>query len=411
MRVPELVVPVGSFEKLSIALEYGADAVYLSDKRFGLRYYADNFSCDEIKKIVFLVKQKNKKIYLAVNILCRNQHIEDIKKFFNEISGLNVDALIISDPGILRLAKQSCPHIPVHLSTQANTLNLESVKFWSEQGVKRVILARELSFQEVAETAKDKTAELEVFVHGALCIAYAGRCYLSAYLDGRESNLGKCSQPCRRDYSIVDNSTDNELGKFEFDDLNGYIFNSKDLCLIDYLPKLAEIGIDAVKIEGRMKTVYYLAVVTRIYREALDCLKSGTEITPELMYLWQEELKKISHRGYTKGFLGGEQTENRISKEGKYIHPYQFIGLVESDEGKTCSLNPKNRVFLSDEIEVVNPNRFKDRTVKVIEIYRDNIEVVVLNPNQNGKINFDKKIFKGELLRKKTPVKERKQAL
>ena len=269
MRVPELVVPVGSFEKLQIALSYGADAVYLSDKRFGLRHYADNFTCDEIKKIIPIVKKENKKIYLAVNILCRNQHLDDINNFFNEISGLNVDALIISDPGILGLAKKICPDIPIHLSTQANTLNFEAVRFWSEQGVKRVILARELSFNEVAEITENKTAELEVFIHGALCIAYAGRCYLSAYLDGRESNLGKCSQPCRRDYSIVDNSTGNELGEFKFDDLNGYIFNSKDLCLIDYLPELAKLGIDAIKIEGRMKTVYYLAVVTRIYRESV----------------------------------------------------------------------------------------------------------------------------------------------
>ena len=408
MRVPELVVPVGSFEKLNIALDYGADAVYLSDKRFGLRYYADNFSIDEIKEIAPIVKRKNKKVYIALNILCRNLHLNDISDFLDEIRTVNVDALIISDPGIFRLAREKCPHIPIHLSTQANTLNSESVKFWSEQGVKRVILARELSFDEVTQIASNKNAELEVFIHGALCIAYAGRCYLSAYLDGRESNLGKCSQPCRRDYSIVDNSTGNELGEFEFDDLNGYIFNSKDLCLIDFLPELAEIGIDAIKIEGRMKTVYYLAVVTRIYREALDYLKSGKQVTPELINDWKNELCKISHRGYTKGFMGGEIAKNRISKEGKYIHPYQFIGQVDSIEGQKCFLNPKNRITKTDLIEVIGPDRSKDRIVKIQKIYRDKDEVDVLNPNQHGEILFDNEIFKGELLRKVTPVKEGK---
>ena len=305
MNVPELVVPAGNPRKLEVALQYGADAVYLSGKQFGLRHYAGNFELDELRSAVDLVHAQSKKIYLAVNMLCRDKHIEFLKDYLQEVRLLGVDALIISDPGTMRLARQLCPDTPIHLSTQANTLNSESVAFWADQGVKRIVLARELSCDEVARIAQSASCELEVFVHGALCIAYAGRCYLSAYLDGRESNEGACAQPCRNDYYVVQKrgAYAETLFGFDFDDDNSYLFNSRDLRLIEYVPQLADMGISSLKIEGRMKTEYYVAVVTRVYRHALNHLRSGKQIHSEHIALWKEELDRISHRHYTTGFF------------------------------------------------------------------------------------------------------------
>ncbi len=408
MNVPELVVPAGNPRKLAVALQYGADAVYLSGKQFGLRHYAGNFEIDEIRQAVELAHGQSKKIYLAVNMLCRDKHLDELNSYLDEVKSLKPDALIISDPGTMRLAKSICPDLPIHLSTQANTLNSQSVHFWSEQGVKRIVLARELSQDEVAGIAHESPCELEVFVHGALCIAYAGRCYLSAYLEGRESNEGTCFQPCRNDYYVVKKSGRHaeELFEFDYDADNSYIFNSRDLCLIEYLPQLADAGISALKIEGRMKTEYYVAVVTRVYRQALDMMRDHKEISASQLELWKDELQKISHRQYTSGFFGGEPESERVSLGGKYCHPYQYVAYLDQPQGERCFVDPKSKIVVGEQLEVIGPDFNNDRTVRVTQIIHDNASVTSVHPNQTAELIFDSAVSQGEMLRKSLIHKE-----
>lgn len=413
MNVPELVVPAGTAKKLEVALQYGADAVYVSGKQYGLRHYAGNFDLDELQDAVDYVHRNQKKIYLAVNILCKDKHMESLRVYLETVKDFGFDALIVSDAGTFRMAQHICPHIPVHLSTQANTLNREAVRFWKDQGVKRVILARELSKREVFDIRANTDAEIEVFVHGALCIAYAGRCYLSAYLDQRESNEGTCSQPCRHEYYAVQKSGAHAQEPFEiiYDDENAYLFNSKDLRLIEYIEQLAQAGIHAVKIEGRMKTEYYVAVVTRVYREALDTLKSGEPISEENISSWKTELETISHRGYTTGFFGGDVPGERVQLSGAYYHPYQFLGYIDQPQGDRCAINPKSKIVAGDVLEVVGPDRSNDRQITVKEVIRGEEQVTVLHPNQYGELIFDTAVYHGEMLRKRISHEEGKIAL
>jgi len=403
IKIPELVVPAGTMEKLKIAVDYGADAVYLSEKRFGLRHYAGNFDLNGLEKAVDYVKRNGKKLYLAVNVFCRNSHIKELKNLFRDISSLGINALIISDPGAVKIAREQVPHIPIHLSTQSNTTNLESVKFWADNGIKRVVLARELSSDEIHEITADSGIEVEIFVHGALCISYSGRCYLSAYLEQRESNLGMCSQPCRRQYYLMEKESDKYI-PIELEPDATYLFNPKDLCLIDYLPRIVEMGVDAVKVEGRMKTAYYVACVTRIYREALDLLKSDNEKYNEYLPLWRKELEKISNRDYTCGFFAGTLPENIVKKEGKYIQNYKFLGIIDKNEGCEFIIDPKSTIQTNDDIEVIGPFRKNDRNVKILEILRDGMKVDCAHPNQIVMVRTDSTVKAGEILRK--PIKE-----
>ncbi|MDX9702747.1 MAG: U32 family peptidase C-terminal domain-containing protein [Candidatus Auribacterota bacterium] len=408
MNVPELVVPAGNPVKLEVALKYGADAVYLSGKQFGLRHYAGNFDLEELRAAVQLVHDKSKKIYLAVNMLCRDKHIEALKDYLKSVGNFGLDALIISDPGVMSLAKSVCPHIPVHLSTQANTLNSEAVRFWAKQGVKRVVLARELSQDEVSSIACNAACEVEVFVHGALCIAYAGRCYLSAYLENRESNEGTCAQPCRNDYYVVQKKGRHaaEMLEFDFDEDNSYVFNSRDLCLIEYLPQLVQAGVSALKIEGRMKTEYYVAVVTRVYRKALDMIRDEIHISDKQLSEWIDELQRVSHRHYTAGFFGNAPESERVSRDGKYSHPYQYVAYIDKPNGEQCFLDPKSKIVVGEQLEIISPDCSNDRTVRVTQIIRDDEAVTAIHPNQFAKLFFDGAVFQGEMLRKPLIHKE-----
>jgi len=400
VKSPELVVPAGTMEKLKMAVDYGADAVYLSEKQFGLRHYAGNFELNDLETAVDYVKNHKKKLYLAVNIFCRNNHINSLKALFKDISGIGIDALIMSDPGAILIANDLVSEIPIHLSTQSNTTNVESVKFWAKNGIKRVILARELSCGEIEEIAANTDIELEMFVHGALCISYSGRCYLSAYLDKRESNLGMCSQPCRREYYLMEKNSDKCI-PVELEPNATYLFNPKDLCLIQHLPEIASIGVDAVKIEGRMKTSYYVASVTRIYREAIDTLSSNNKDKyHDLLPVWMSELEKISNREYTTGFFTGTLPENIVKKEGKYIQNYKFVGIISHTSDCEFELNPRSAVMAGDELEVIGPDRKDDRKIKVLEIFRAGIEVDSAHPNQIVRIRTSGYVKTGEILRK-----------
>ncbi|MEW6536108.1 MAG: U32 family peptidase [Candidatus Auribacterota bacterium] len=399
MRIPELLAPVGSPDKLLPALDYGADAVYLSSQQFGLRASAGNFDIDDLRKAAEIVKAGNKNIYLTLNAFCRNKSFPALREFLNSISDIPIDAFIISDPGVFLTSREVCPHIPVHISTQANTINMESVRFWENQGVKRVILARELSAEEVAEIAKSSSCEIEIFVHGALCLAYAGKCYLSAYLESRESNAGQCSQLCRRTYQLLETQGADRVLSVEMDDENAYFLNTRDLCLIEKLPQIAEMGITSIKIEGRMKSAYYVAAVTRVYRDALNTLKQEGIISEEKLRGYTDELHKVSNRGFTTGYFGLDIPQNMIKIEGKYIQQYVFMGIIKNPVNGTFRLDPRNKIRRGDHIEIIGPNRANDRITTVTKIIRDNTEQTDANPNQISEITVDIPVCHGEIMR------------
>jgi putative protease len=365
---PELLAPAGNFEKLEIAIHYGADAVYLAGDDFSLRNFSGNFSDTELFKAVALSHRHKVKVYLACNIYSRNHEQEKIKAFFSRIGRIGPDAIIISDPGIILLAGEIIPHIPVHLSTQANTTNLNAVKFWYRLGVKRTNLARELSLSEIREIAAHSPMETETFIHGAMCISYSGRCLLSSFLSGRDSNRGLCSHPCRWKYAVVEELRPDQYHPV-FEDTRGtYIFNSKDLCMIEHIPDLINAGITSLKIEGRMKGINYLASVVKTYRNAIDSYISspGTYRTdPE----WLDELYRVFHREYCTGFYF-DKPDERLQNYNNH-----HKGQIHSFIGKIIGVNPdqkyiveiRNKLILEDTIEILSPND-RPRPTKILEL-------------------------------------------
>ncbi len=347
----ELLSPGGSLEKLRIALLYGADAVYASGKDFGLRGFAHNLDTEELAAASLIAHRLGKKIYITVNIFARQPDLKKISPYLEYLQELKVDALIISDPGVLLLARKYAPQIPIHLSTQANTTNSSSVQFWQEQGVRRINLARELSFPEIAEIAKKSKIEIEMFVQGAMCMSYSGRCLMSSFLNpprpplkkggennpvrpplqkglNRSANSGFCTQPCRWSWGLVEEKRPGEFFPVEQDSRGTYIFNSKDLCLLEEIGALARIGIDSFKIEGRMKGALYLASVTRAYRQAIDrCVDRRTayRVEPD----WIEDLQRVSHRPYTKGNLFGnaQMRKSDVETEIAYVQTHALAGI------------------------------------------------------------------------------------
>ena len=326
---PELLAPGGSLDKCRVAFLYGADAVYASGKDFGLRGFAHNLDTEELAAATYAAHRIGKKIYVTVNVFARQSDIRKLPEFLEYLQELKVDALIISDPGVLLLARKYAHSLPLHLSTQANTTNSSSVEFWLDQGIRRINLARELNFREIAEIAGNSKAEIEVFVHGAMCMSYSGRCLMSAFLNNRSANSGFCTQPCRWSYGLVEEKRPGQFFPVQEDSRGTYVFNSKDLCLMEDIGRLASVGIDAFKIEGRMKGVLYLACVARAYRQAVDrCTERQNAFEPEPR--WIADLEKVSHRPYTKGFLS-EEPESRASNvetEVAYIQTHTLAGIV-----------------------------------------------------------------------------------
>ncbi|MCK8602006.1 peptidase U32 family protein [Desulfoferrobacter suflitae] len=326
---PELLAPAGSLEKAQIAFAYGADAVYAGGTNFSLRASARNLNREELAALCFSAHKLGRKVYVAVNTFARNRDLTALPPYLEYLQDIQVDALILSDPGVLLLAKQWAPDVSLHLSTQANTTNSLSVAFWGKQGIRRVNLARELSYSEVQTIRKETAMELEVFVHGAMCVSYSGRCLLSAILNRRSANLGRCTQPCRWSYRLVEEKRPGQYFPIQQDQSGTYIFNSKDLCLIEELDQLMELGIDALKIEGRMKGALYLANVIRTYRQAIDhcCDAAGSYVVRRD---WVDDLARVSHRPYTKGMLFPEprETTGDVSPSTSYVQTHTLAGIV-----------------------------------------------------------------------------------
>ncbi len=359
VRKPELLAPAGNLEKLKMAVIYGADAVYLGGEEYGLRASAGNFSSEELREGIAFAHDNGKRVYLTMNIIPHDEDFEGMAEYVRQVQDMGIDAIIFSDPGIFDLLREQAPDMELHLSTQANNTNWRSAAFWHRQGVSRIILARELSVDEIKEIRKNapKELELEMFVHGAMCISYSGRCLLSSYMAGRDSNRGLCAHPCRWKYHLVEEKRPGEYLPVYENDRGTFIFNSKDLCLIGSIPEIIESGITSLKIEGRMKSSYYVATVVKAYRDALDTYMAdpdGYSFDP----VWFEEMSKASHREYTTGFFYGKPSDrDQVYTSSSYIRDYDFVGLVK-DYDKTkgiATIEQRNRFVVGDELEVVGP--------------------------------------------------------
>ncbi|WP_027628064.1 peptidase U32 family protein [Ruminiclostridium cellobioparum] len=373
MKKVELLAPAGNLEKLKMAILYGADAVYIGGQRFGLRASADNFSLEDMREGLEFAHERNCKVYVTVNIIPHNQDLVGLPEYIKQLDELGVDAVIVSDPGIFNIVRSTAPDMEIHISTQANNTNYMSAKFWYDLGAKRIVVARELSFDEIREMAAmtPKDLDIEAFIHGAMCISYSGRCLLSNYMTGRDSNKGACSHPCRWKYQLVEEKRPGEYYPVYEDERGTYIFNSKDLCMIEHIPELVESGIFSLKIEGRMKSSFYVATVVSAYRKAIDAYMSDPEnyrYDPE----WLAELSKASHREYTTGFYFNKTTgEDQIYNTSSYIRDYDFVGMVLEYDRETgiAKIEQRNRMIVGDEIEVVVPG--KDYFVQIIEAMKN----------------------------------------
>jgi len=359
VKKPELLAPAGNLEKLKMAVIYGADAVYLGGEEYGLRAYADNFSAEELREGIAFAHSHGRRVYLTMNIIPHNADFEGMAEYIAMARDMGVDAVIFSDPGVFDLLREHAPDMELHLSTQANNTNWRSAAFWHRQGVKRIILARELSADEIKEIRKNvpEDLELEMFVHGAMCISYSGRCLLSNYMAGRDSNRGLCAHPCRWKYHLVEEKRPGQFFPVFENERGTYIFNSKDLCLIEHIPEILESGVSSLKIEGRMKSSYYVATVVKAYREALDAYVSDPD-GYTFDRTWLEEISKASHREYTTGFFFSKPTgKDQVYGSSSYIREYDFVGLVTAYDERTgiATIEQRNRFAVGDELEVVPP--------------------------------------------------------
>ena len=387
MKKPELLAPAGNMEKLKIALHYGADAVYLGGHAFGLRNKADNFSLPEMAAALELCHRRGVKAYLTVNSYPHNEALGALETYLKSVAPLSFDAYIVADPGVIELVREISPERELHLSTQANTINLHSARFWQRQGILRVNMAREMSLENIRQTVSSVPGmEFEAFVHGALCISYSGRCLISSMLTGRDANQGECTHPCRWNYHLVEESRPGEYFPVLEDETGTFIFNSRDLCLLEHLPALVECGVASLKIEGRMKGINYVASVLRVYRQALDeylADPAGWRCRPE----WLEELAKMSHRGYTTGFLFGEPRAVGQEYDSAYIRSHEFVGLVEElrADGSTV-IEARNRIRVGDELEFIGTGMRTDilrvEGLQLLSASGKIESVEAVNPNQ-----------------------------
>ncbi len=359
MRKTELLIPASSLEVLKTAVLYGADAVYIGGEMYGLRAKAKNFTMEEMAEGIRYAHENNVKVYVTANIVAHNRDMEGVEKYFRELSKIGPDALIISDPGIFTIARTVCPQIPVHISTQANSSNYLTWRFWYDLGASRVVAARELSLEELSRIRREipEDMEIEAFVHGAMCISHSGRCLLSSYFTGRNANMGACTHPCRWKYYVVEETRPGEYLPVEENERGTYIFNSKDLCMIGYIPELIEAGVDSFKIEGRMKTALYVAAVTRTYRKAIDDYNRSPDLYRANMPYYLDEIAKCTYRPFTTGFYFDKPDETaQIYDANTYIKGYTYIGIVrETDDRGYARISQKNKFSLGETLEVMLP--------------------------------------------------------
>ena len=402
-KKPELLCPAGDMEKLKMALLYGADAVYLGGKAFGLRAFGGNFTNEELQEAVDFAHKLGKKIYVTVNIFPHNIDIAKLPAYLTFLNEIKVDAILVADLGVFTLAKEYAPDVELHISTQANNTNWAAVNAWAELGASRVVLAREMSLEEIKEIREKCSVELEMFVHGAMCISYSGRCLMSNYLTGRDANRGSCAQPCRWNYALVEEKRPGQYFPVLEDERGTYIFNSKDMCLLPYLPDVIASGVDSLKIEGRMKSVHYAASVVKAYREAIDSYFAAPEQF-EAKKEWVEELDKVSHRAYTTGFYYGRPTEkDQIYGTSSYTQTSDFVGLVLDYDEKTgfATVEQRNNMKVGQEIEIFQPHLAGYRQI-LQEMYNDEGEAIQVapHPQQIVKIRMDKPVEPYGILRR-----------
>ncbi len=406
MRPVELLIPAGSLEVLKTAVRYGADAVYIGGEAFGLRAKAHNFTIPDMKEGIAFAHEHECKVYLTVNVFAHNRDIEGIREYFRTLREVPVDALIISDPGVFMMAKELLPNTEIHISTQANNTNYETYRFWYRMGAKRVVSARELSLEEIGEIRKHipEDMEIESFIHGAMCISYSGRCLLSNYFTGRDANQGACTHPCRWKYAVVEEKRPGEYLPVEEDDRGTYIFNSKDLCMVEYIPEMMEAGIDSFKIEGRMKTALYVATVARTYRKAIDDYKTSPELYRSNMDYYREEISKCTYRQFTTGFYFGKTTEeSQIYDSNTYIREYTYLGMVEqTDTQGRIVLEQRNKFAVGEMIEaMLFDGRNQELVVQEIRDDEGNIMESAPHPKQRLHVDLGVQLPIGCILRRK----------
>jgi putative protease len=400
MFQPELLAPAGDLEKLETALLYGADAVYVGGERYGLRAMAGNFTLAELARARELTKMRGKRIYLALNAYLRPGEIEPFAAYLEELRPLAMDAYIVSDPGVFAMVRKIDRVRPIHLSTQANITNAQAVQFWGKAGVRRFNLARELTLKEIRAIRAATEMELEIFVHGALCVAYSGRCLLSAALTGRSANQGACTHPCRWRYSLVEETRPGEYFPVEEDSRGTYLMNSRDLCLVEHLPELMKARVDSLKIEGRMKSLHYVAAVTRVYRAALDQYLAdpdGYRLNP----FWREELDKVSHRPYDRGFLFGGMDPLVHPRDSFYRRTHDFVGVVREvrKDGRGV-VEGRNRFFPGETLELIGP-RMRQVALRVGELRSEQGAVMnAAQPNSRIILALPAGAQAGDLLRR-----------
>ena len=405
MKKPELLIPASSLEVLKTAVIFGADAVYIGGEAFGLRAKAKNFTPEEMREGIAFAHEHGVKVHVTANILAHNYDLEGARAYFKELSDIKPDALIVADPGMVMLAKENCPGIDIHLSTQANNTNYMTFRFWYDQGIRRVVCARELSLKEIKEIRENIPADMEIesFIHGAMCISYSGRCLLSSYFTGRDANHGACTHPCRWKYSIVEETRPGEyLPVFE-NERGTYIFNSKDLCMIEHIPEMMDAGIDSFKIEGRMKTALYVATVARTYRKAVDAAASSREAYEKILPWCLEEISKCTYRQFTTGFYFGKPDENtQIYDNNTYINEYIYLGIVGETEGNTVGIEQRNKFSVGERIEIMKPDG-TNRETKVLSIVNEDGEEMesAPHPQQKLKVTLDAPASSYDILRKK----------
>ena len=407
-RHPELLIPASSLEVLKTAVVFGADAVYIGGEAFGLRAKAKNFSKEDMMEGIRFAHEHDVKVYVTANILAHNYDLEGVREYFKELKEIKPDALIIADPGVFEIAKEVCPEIERHVSTQANNTNYATYMFWYRQGASRVVSARELSMREIKEIRAHipDDLEIETFVHGAMCISYSGRCLLSNFFTGRDANQGACTHPCRWKYSVVEETRPGEYMPIEENERGTYIYNSKDLCMIEHIPDIAKAGIYSLKIEGRMKTPFYVGTVVKAYRQAIDDYFADPKLYEKRLPYYLAEVSKASHRDYTTAFYYGKPDGNQqVYTNNSYIREYDFIGMVQEDWNEETGfawVEQRNKFSVGEEIEVM-PAQGDSYAMKVTEIRNQNGEAVASAPHPQEllQVKFEKPVKKFDMLRKR----------
>ncbi len=393
MKRPELLAPAGDFEKLRTAIHYGADAVYLGDSRFSLRGKAGNFQGEELRDAVRYVQEQGGKAYVTANIFPHNRDVRDIEEHMELLHDVRPDAVIISDPGVFMICRKKAPDTDIHISTQANITNADAARFWQDMGAQRLVLARELSIDEIREVRSRVSVELETFVHGSLCLSYSGRCYISSFLASRSANTGECTNSCRWNYMLMEEKRPGEYFPVFEDERGTYILSSRDLCMIEYLDQLADAGVDSFKIEGRMKGINYVAGVVKVYREACDMIAEGREYAVDPR--WLRELAMFSSRGYTTGMFFGRQPDQDYNFDGEsYRMSHDLVGIILAKQGEVATVALRNRLDTHDSLEFLSPGieerLFTVGSMKDAEgnhlLTARNEDIIVMNVPQEARV-------------------------